>query len=156
MIPEMAEKKKKFYIQKHELNSFILKDEILCCNWLNEIITEVFRYLCITRYAYMGKVLQFIEENKNSEVTLTQLSGESGISNGHLSRVFKKCYNISIVEYVHLRKLHTAKYYMASSKMNISDISFLLGYNEAGYFCKIFKRYEGMTPTRFYQNMTKR
>lgn len=155
-IPEMAEKKKKIYIQKHKLNSLILKDETLCCNWLNELITEVFRYLCITRYTYMGKVLQFIEENKSSDITLTQLSEESGISSGHLSRVFKKCYNISIVDYVHLRKLHTAKYYMASSEMNISDISFLLGYNEAGYFCKIFKRYEGMTPTTFYQNIKKR
>lgn len=155
-IPEMEEKKKKFYVQKHELKFFVLKEELLCCNWLNEIITEVFRYLCITKYVYMGKVLQYIEDNKNNEITLTQLSEQSGISNGHLSRVFKKCYNISIVDYVHLRKLHMAKYYMASSEMNISDISFLLGYNEAGYFCKIFKRYEGMTPTAFYQNIKKR
>ena len=32
---------------------------------------------------------------------------------------------------------------------NISDISFLLGYSEAGYFCKIFKKYEGETPSAF-------
>lgn len=155
-IPEITEKKKMSYIQKNKLNSFILKEETLCCNWINEIITEVFRYMCITRYAYMGKVLGYIEENKNNEITLTQLSGQSGISSGHLSRVFKKCYNVSIVDYIHLRKLHAAKYYMVLSKMNISDISFLLGYNDAGYFCKIFKKYEGMTPRAFYQTVKKR
>ena len=32
---------------------------------------------------------------------------------------------ISVVDYIHLRKLLQAKYYMATSEMNISDISFL-------------------------------
>jgi len=41
---------------------------------------------------------------------------------------------------------------MATSEMNISDISFLLGYSEAGYFCKIFKKYEGQTPSAFHKN----
>lgn len=39
--------------------------------------------------------------------------------------------------------------------MNISDISFLLGYSEAGYFCKIFKKYEGMTPSAFHRQLRK-
>jgi YesN/AraC family two-component response regulator len=42
-----------------------------------------------------------------------------------------------------------AKKYLVSSEMNISDISFLLGYSEPGYFCKIFKKYEKMTPSAF-------
>ena len=64
----------------------------------------------------------------------------------------KKYYKISVVDYIHLRKLLQAKYYMATSEMNISDISFLLGYSEAGYFCKIFKKYEGQTPSAFHKN----
>ena len=66
--------------------------------------------------------------------------------------IFKKYYKISVVDYIHLRKLLQAKYYMATSEMNISDISFLLGYSEAGYFCKIFKKYEGQTPSAFHKN----
>ena len=88
----------------------------------------------------MNKVFQYIENNKNNEISLSELADEAGISSGYLSRIFKKYYKISVVDYIHLRKLLQAKYYMATSEMNISDISFLLGYSEAGYFCKIFKK----------------
>ena len=96
-----------------------------------------------------------IENNKNNEISLSELADVAGISSGYLSRIFKKYYKFSVVDYIHLRKLLQAKYYMATSEMNISDISFLLGYSEAGYFCKIFKKYEGQTPSAFNKNFQK-
>lgn len=156
MVPGMEQKQKSYYIQKYALNPLMLKGQTICCNWIIQIITEVFRQICVAKYPRMSPVFQYIEDNKSNEITLTELSGRAGISSGYLSRIFKKYYNISVVDYIHLRKLHMAKYYMLSSEMNISDISFMLGYSEAGYFCKIFKKYEGMTPSAFYHKISEK
>ena len=152
MIPGMDNIQKNYYIQKHEITTKILNKGLLCYCWLIQIITEVFRQLCTMKYSHMNQVFQYIEKNKNNEVSLSELAAEAGISSGYLSRIFKKYYSISVVDYIHLRKLLMAKYYMATSEMNISDISFLLGYSEAGYFCKIFKKYEGQTPSAFHRS----
>ncbi len=149
MISGLHVQQKEYYIQKFELTSMEANKRMLCCCWLMEIITEVFRQFCTMKYAHMNKAFQFIEQNRNNEISLTDLSKEAGISSGYLSRIFKKYYKISVVDYIHLRKILRAKQYMATSEMNISDISFLLGYSEAGYFCKIFKKYEGRTPSSF-------
>lgn len=155
LVPGMDQAQKEYYLQKYELTNKILYKEMLCYCWLISIITEVFRQLCVMKYAHMNKVLQYIESNINNEISLTELADEAKISSGYLSRIFKKYYHISVVDYIHLRKLVSAKYYMVSSEMNISDISFLLGYSEAGYFCKIFKKYEKMTPTAFSNRYVK-
>ena len=152
MIPGMDNIQKNYYLQKYEITVKVLTKSALCYYWMIQIITEVFRQLCTMKYAHMNKVFQYIENNKNNEISLSELAEEAGISSGYLSRIFKKYYKISVVDYIHLRKLLQAKYYMATSEMNISDISFLLGYSEAGYFCKIFKKYEGQTPSAFHKN----
>lgn len=155
MVPGMDNTQKDYYLQKFQLDIRTASDPVYSSCWLMEIITEIFRQLCVMKYAHMGKVFQYIEKNKNNDIMLSDLSEQAGISSGYLSRIFKKYYHISVVDYIHLRKLQQAKYYMVSSEMNISDISFLLGYSEAGYFCKIFKKYEKMTPTAFHNNYLK-
>lgn len=155
MIPGMDKTQKNYYLQKYELSPKTLSKSTFCYCWLIQLITEVFRQLCVMKYTHMNQVFQYIENHKNYEISLSELSEQAGISSGYLSRIFKKYYHISVVDYIHLRKLHMAKYYMFSSEMNISDISFLLGYSEAGYFCKIFKKYEGMTPSAFHNQYIK-
>lgn len=151
LIPGMDNLQKSYYIQKYEITSKILNKSALCYCFVMQVVTEVFKQLCTMKYAHMDKAFTYIEKNKNNEISLAELAAEAGISSGYLSRIFKKYYKISVVDYVHLRKLLMAKYYMATSEMNISDISFLLGYSEAGYFCKIFKKYEGQTPSAFHR-----
>lgn len=148
-IPCLDQSQHEHYMQKNKLSTKILSKNVLSCCWLMQIITEVFRQMCVIKYSHMNRVLQYIENNINNEISLTDLSEQAGVSSGYLSRIFKKYYHISVVDYIHMRKILVAKQYMVSSEMNISDISFLLGYSEAGYFCKIFKKYENMTPSAF-------
>lgn len=149
MTPGLDRSQHDYYMKKYDLNRKILSKNVLSCCWIMQILTETFRQLCVMKYGHMNRVLQYIENNINNEISLSDLSEQAGVSSGYLSRIFKKYYNISVVDYIHMRKILVAKQYMVSSEMNISDISFLLGYSEAGYFCKIFKKYENMTPSAF-------
>ena len=148
-IPGIDGSQQKYYLEKYKLTSRIISDKTLTFCWIMQIVTEVYRQICVMKYSHMNKVLHYIDENINEDISLASLSVQAGVSSGYLSRIFKKYYRISVVDYIHLRKLMLAKKYMVSSEMNISDISFLLGYSEPGYFCKIFKKYENMTPSAF-------
>lgn len=149
MVPVLDQNQINHYLKKYELTKKMVNKKAFCHLWLTEILTTIFRQLCIVKYTHMNQAFQYIETNLREEISLTELSEQAGISNGYLSRIFKKYYHISVVDYIHLRKLHMAKYYMISTEMNISDIAFMMGYSEAGYFCKIFKKYEGMTPSAY-------
>ena len=155
LIPMMDPAQKNHYLQKYELTSKVLSKKSLCQLWMMQIVNEIFRQLCVMKYTHMNRAFQYIENNLKEEISLTELSEQAGISNGYLSRIFKKYYHISVVDYIHFRKLNLAKYYMIASEMNISDISFMMGYSEAGYFCKIFKKYEGMTPSAYLNLIAK-
>ncbi len=151
----MADSQKQHYLDKYKLSKKICQNAILATHWMMQIVTEVFKQRCVLKYSHMGRVFQYIENHINEEISLSDLSNKAEISSGYLSRIFKKYYKISIVDYIHMRKIQQAKYYMASSDMNISDISYLLGYSEAGYFCKIFKKYDMVTPSAFYNHYIK-
>ncbi len=155
LVPVLDQEQIRYYLKKYELTTKTANKKPLCYLWLTQIITSVFRQLCIVKYTHMNQAFQYIEKNLREEISLTELSEQAGISNGYLSRIFKKYYHISVVDYIHLRKLHMAKYYMISTEMNISDIAFMMGYSEAGYFCKIFKKYEGMTPSAYLNLIVK-
>lgn len=155
LVPVFDQEQIRYYLKKYELTTKTANKKPLCYLWLTQIITSVFRQLCIVKYTHMNQAFQYIEKNLREEISLTELSEQAGISNGYLSRIFKKYYHISVVDYIHLRKLHMAKYYMISTEMNISDIAFMMGYSEAGYFCKIFKKYEGMTPSAYLNLIVK-
>ncbi|MDD7113120.1 MAG: DNA-binding response regulator [Lachnospiraceae bacterium] len=155
LVPVLDQEQIRYYLKKYELTTKTVNKKPLCYLWLTQIITSVFRQLCIVKYTHMNQAFQYIEKNLREEISLTELSEQAGISNGYLSRIFKKYYHISVVDYIHLRKLHMAKYYMISTEMNISDIAFMMGYSEAGYFCKIFKKYEGMTPSAYLNLIVK-
>ena len=79
------------------------------------------------------------------KLTLSLLVERCSISQSYLSRLFRDCFQLSVTDYIHLRKLHLAKKYILYERKPVGDIGFLLGYNEYTYFSKVFKKYEGMT-----------
>ena len=53
------------------------------------------------------------------------------------------------MDYLHLRKIHVAKMRFANAGHSVSEVAFALGYSEAGYFSKVFKKYEHMTVQQY-------
>ncbi|MFR3343721.1 MAG: helix-turn-helix domain-containing protein [Anaerobutyricum sp.] len=150
MIPGMDNIQKNYYLQKYEITVKVLTKSTLCYYWLIQIITVVFRQLCTMKYAHMNKVFQYIENNKNNEISLSELAEEAGISSGYLSRIFKKYYKISVVDYIHLRKLLQANIICSNKRDEYFDISFLL-LDTVKLDGKIFKKYEGQDTVSIYK-----
>jgi len=89
-----------------------------------------------------------------SETTLgvESLSSELGLSRVHLYRKIKALTNLSAIEFIRNIRLKRAEALLRDKKMNINEISLMVGFEDADYFRACFKRTYGMTPREFAEN----
>ena len=109
----------------------------------------VLRRNCETAHPVMGKVFAFIDNNIASHIGLGGIVQHSAASQTHISRIFKKYFGMSVMDYLHQRKIHLAKEFFVYSDKSAAEAALLLGYNEAGYFSKVFKKYAGVTVQQY-------
>lgn len=91
----------------------------------------------------------YIHSHKNENVSLKKAADLFHISPSYFSRVFTKETSENYSTYLSLLKIEWAKQLLSSTDMTISEISDSLGFNESGYFIKIFKKHEGVTPSLY-------
>ena len=56
-----------------------------------------------------SNVFLYIESNIKSEISLNKIITNCSISQGYLSRIFREQFQISVMEYLHMRKIYLAK-----------------------------------------------
>ncbi len=113
--------------------------------WLFVVMNHVFQQNSILRYPFLKTVFSFIDEHLKENIGLKDIVRNCYVSQGHLSRIFKKHFQISVMVYLHMRKLSLAKAYFIFTEHSLAEVAFRLGYNESGYFSKVFKKYEKLT-----------
>lgn len=91
----------------------------------------------------------YIHSHKNENVSLKKAADLCHISPSYFSRVFTKETGQNYSTYLSLLKIEWSKQLLSTTEMTISEISNNLGFNESGYFIKIFKKYEGVTPSLY-------
>ncbi len=97
------------------------------------------------------QTLKIIEENIYCPIYLDEIANKLNISCEHLSRLFKEELNVGFNQYVNKRKLEIAKKLLKQDELKVSEISDKLGFSSPRYFCKVFKKIEGLT-TKEYKN----
>ncbi|ADL51733.1 PocR ligand-binding domain-containing protein [Clostridium cellulovorans] len=90
--------------------------------------------------------IEYIYKHKSENVKLEEMSKLCHISPSYFSRLFTKETGENFSAYVSKLKIQWAKHLLEETDMHINEISDELGFSEAGYFIKIFKKYEGVTP----------
>ena len=145
---EMPDVKKLFPI-----NTEFLTEKVVGEMWLFRVINYVFGQNSIQRYPVLQSVFEFIEANIYSEIGLERITEECAISQGYLSRIFKSQFQVSVMEYLHMRKIHIAKNYFFFTNASIAEVAERLGYSESSYFSKVFKKYEHKTIQQYRKSI---
>lgn len=97
----------------------------------------------------LDSVMTYISENYNERITLESAANSCNISVFYLSRLFKKNTGMKFIDYINLYKIEKAKELLKNTDMPIINISISLGYDESGYFSKVFKKIVGVTPSTY-------
>lgn len=113
--------------------------------WLFEMMDDAFQKLCIEKYPVTESAFQYINQNIEREIGLNEIVKHCNISQGYLSRIFMQQMHVSVLEYIHMKKLMIAKKYFSFTGLSVAEVAYRLGYNESSYFSKVFKKYENVT-----------
>jgi transcriptional regulator GlxA family with amidase domain len=92
------------------------------------------------------KAQLFMENNINSKVSVDQLSDMFAISRRNFERRFKKATSNTPVEYLQRVKIEAAKKSLESSRENINEVMYSVGYSDSKAFRTMFKKITGLSP----------
>lgn len=97
----------------------------------------------------------FIEQNYHERITVDQLATMQAIGRRSFERRFKKATNNTVAEYIQRVKIEAAKRNFESSRKNISEVMFDVGYTDTKAFRTIFKKITGLTPIEYRNKYNK-
>ena len=99
-----------------------------------------------------GVVLQaqdYIETNYADKISVEDLANRSLLSRRNFERRFKKATQHSPAEYIQYLKIEAARRQLESSRYNISEVMYAVGYNDTKAFRSTFKRITGLSPMEY-------
>ncbi|GGG58306.1 AraC family transcriptional regulator [Bizionia arctica] len=92
------------------------------------------------------EVSQFINENSETQITITQLYGQFGLSPSKLQEGFKLMHGHTVTEYIREIRIKNAEELIKNTDMNISEVVYTIGLTSRSYFSKIFKEKYNCSP----------
>lgn len=101
------------------------------------------------------KAQEFIEANYPDRISVDQLAATCAIGRRSFERRFKKATNNTVVEYIQRIKIEAAKRSFESSRKNINEVMFDVGYTDTKAFRTIFKKITGLTPIEYRNKYNK-
>lgn len=94
-------------------------------------------------------ILGYIEASVPGPVTLADLSAAFFMSEGHLSRIFRREMGMSIIAYVKRMRIQTAARLLLDSSDPVGVIAARVGVSDPNYFCRMFKSVMGVSPSEY-------
>lgn len=95
------------------------------------------------------KMLSYIEENYSGKITLNDIAEALHANSSYLSRLFKQKSGNNLFDAVLEKRIEKAKGYMTDTDWKIYKISQAVGFEDTGYFSRVFKKYTGISPTEY-------
>ena len=97
----------------------------------------------------IDKAKEYIRSKFDQEIQLDDMALELNISKFYLSRLFKKFAGENMSQYITRLRIESSKELLASTNKRIKEISDICGFNDQNYFCKVFKKATGISPTDY-------
>ncbi|MCR5291730.1 MAG: response regulator [Eubacterium sp.] len=91
----------------------------------------------------------YIEQNYSKDLILDDVAKELQISPYYFSKLFKKRTGVNFIEYLTNLRIEKAKNLLRNSQKSIKEICVEVGYSDANYFSRTFKKNVGVTPSEY-------
>lgn len=105
--------------------------------------------------AEVKKAQDYIEKNYQDRITVDMLADVLALGRRNFERRFKKVTNNTVIEYIQRLKVEVAKRSFESSRQNVSEVMFNVGYNDIKAFRDVFKKITGLTPIEYRNRYNK-
>lgn len=105
---------------------------------------------------FVGSIVSYLNRNYARITTLDKIADDFFISKYHLCRVFKNAMKITVVDYLTQIRIKNARQLLEFSDKDIGQIAHSCGFHSAAYFCNLYRKATGETPTEFRKKRRKK
>jgi len=99
--------------------------------------------------ARLRRVLDYIEQHLEEEITVAGLADLAHLSEFHFTRMFTAAVGIPPHRYVSRRRLENAMAMLAAGRLPLSEIAYRSSFSSQASFNRAFRRVTGMTPGKY-------
>lgn len=101
--------------------------------------------------AHIRSALGIMAERYAQPITLKTVAEAVGLSPNYFSALFQQVVGVTFREQLCRIRIEEGKRLLISTDYPISDIAVSMGFSDQSYFCKVFKRVTGITPSQYRQ-----
>lgn len=99
---------------------------------------------------YILEAIAWIEQYfAKDDISIRTAAEQLGISEGYLSRLFRKETDYTFMAYVMQCRICEAKKLLKGYKYKVYEVAEMVGYQDIAYFSTIFKKYVGVSPSEY-------
>ncbi len=106
-----------------------------------------------TQLDNIDKAIAFINDNFTKQFSLDFLAEKFNCSGNHFIKKFKEKTGYTPIKYLSIKKIEEAKRLLESTDLTINEVMEKVGYEDASYFSKLFKKLVGYSPKNYRDNI---
>lgn len=107
--------------------------------------------------AWVIELKQIIQDQVDTNLSLTNISKSLDINPSYLSREFSKHFNnLSFGEYIRKLRIEKAIEFINTNTYSLTEIAYLTGFSDQSHFTRIFKQHTGQSPSAYRKELAKK
>ncbi len=106
-------------------------------------------YLPTSKQTKIQPAIDYIVKNYNKNIKNDELAALTSLSTVYFRKLFTDIFEMSPITYIHSLRIKKAKEMLKSDYSSISDIAQSLGYSNIYDFSRTFKKYTGISPSKY-------
>ena len=97
----------------------------------------------------ISAVITYIDEYYNEDLSVDELASHVQLSASHLYSRFKEYIGITPHQYIIRQRMRAARHLLVTGNMPIKSIADEVGYSNTESFCRLFKKFTGLTAAEY-------
>jgi AraC-like DNA-binding protein len=115
-------------------------------SWGRTVAANVVGDIRLKDEPLLAEVFTFIEERYRGRVSLKDVARAVSLSPGHLTTVVRRKTGRPVQEWISERRMVEARRLLVETDLTVEEVGRRVGYGDAGYFVRSFRRAHGATP----------
>lgn len=111
--------------------------------------SNYFTFESYDKNAIVDTIISYLQNNYMNKISVDEIAKNTYLSSTYISKIFKELTGESIINYLIGIRLNKAKEILEEGYFTIQDVSKIVGYSDAFYFSKLFKKRFGCSPSQY-------